>query len=301
MQMTSDVDPENMYNQNIKYVTADLRELYFTGYTRNFLGNTTGYYYYTMRGGKCFIVLLSPRSSQMGLSYIESLSGDYRIIRDSKAMDMLLTNLAHDLTWNDAGIRDAVSPYMLSESDANGLMTDFLRFFLLISIALAVVTILISTISIIKPELSRPIRRLSVYGNPKEILEEAEDELATLPQLATEDMFITEHYFIETTKDGVALVPIDRILWIYKYSTLHKILWHHFSISYTLYINAERHRYIRCPKNTKTDIDGIMDYLSEANHNIYVGFSEENRRRIEARQGDLIFLRKIWAFLSRKV
>jgi hypothetical protein len=44
-----------------------------------------------------------------------------------------------------------------------------------------------------------------------------------------------------------------------------------------------------------------MDYLSEANHNIYVGFSEENRRRIEARQGDLIFLRKIWAFLSRKV
>jgi hypothetical protein len=114
-------------------------------------------------------------------------------------------------------------------------------------------------------------------------------------------MFITEHYFIETSNYGVAIVPIDKIIWIYKYSTLHKFLWHHFSISYTLYITAGKRQYIKCPKNTKTDIDGIIDYLSEANHDILVGFSEENRQKVEELQGDMEILRKILAFLSKRV
>ena len=130
---------------------------------------------------------------------------------------------------------------------------------------------------------------------------QAEEELATLPQLATEDMFITEHFFIETSNFGVAIVPISEILWIYKYSTLHKFLWHHFSISYTLHITAKKRRYIHCPKNIKSDIDGIMDYLAEANHNILVGFSEENRLKVEEIQGDMEFLKKFWKFLSKKV
>ena len=72
-------------------------------------------------------------------------------------------------------------------------------------------------------------------------------------------------------------------------------------ISYTLYITAGKHLYIRCPKNIKSDIDGIMDYLAEANHNILVGFSEENRRKVEAMQGDFIFFRKLLAFLSKRI
>ena len=59
---------------------------------------------------------------------------------------------------------------------------------------------------------------------------QAEEELATLPQLATEDMFITEHFFIEISTDGIAFVPIQEIIWLYKHSTLHKFFWYHFSI-----------------------------------------------------------------------
>ena len=124
-------------------------------------------------------------------------------------------------------------------------------------------------------------RRLRLFGKPAVLLAQAEEELATLPQLATEDMFITEHYFIVLANYGVAVVPIQEIIWIYKYSTLHKILWHHFSISYTLHITANKHVYIQCPKNMKSDIDGIIDYLSEANHEILVGFNEENRLKVK--------------------
>ena len=97
-------------------------------------------------------------------------------------------------------------------------------------------------------------------------------------------MFITEHYFIETSKYGIAIVPIREIIWVYKHSTLHKFFWYHFSISYTLHITANKHLYIHCPKNIKSDIDGIMDYLAEANHDILVGFSEENRLAVQEKQ-----------------
>ncbi len=149
------------------------------------------------------------------------------------------------------------------------------------------------------PLLSPPVRQLSCFGKPAELLAEAEEELATLPQLATDDMFITEHYFIETSKYGIAIVPIREIIWVYKHSTLHKFFWYHFSISYTLHITANKHLYIHCPKNIKSDIDGIMDYLAEANHDILVGFSEENRLAVQE-QGTPLQIEKFLEMLKKE-
>lgn len=58
-----------------------------------------------------------------------------------------------------------------------------------------VLYLLICMVYIRFPVLSPPCQNLIVFGHPGQILAEAEEELATLPQLATEDMFITEHYF----------------------------------------------------------------------------------------------------------
>ena len=160
---------------------------------------------------------------------------------------------------------------------------------------------ILSVLYLMYPVLSPACQDLALFGNPKKLLEQAEEELATLPQLATEDMFITEHFFIETSIYGNAIVPIDEIIWIYKYSTLHKFFWYHFSISYTLHISANKHLYLQCPKNIKSDIDGIMDYLAEANHNILVGFSEENRLKVQEIQGTPMHFEKLIAFLNKRI
>ena len=165
----------------------------------------------------------------------------------------------------------------------------------------ALICLVLFVIYIFFPLLSPCCQDLARFGNPKKLLEQAEEELATLPQLATEDMFITEHFFIETSVYGNAVVPIGEIIWIYKYSTLHKFFWYHFSISYTLHISANRHLYIRCPKNLKSDLDGIIDYLSEANHEILVGFSEANRLKVQEIQGAPMRFEKIIAFLKKRI
>ena len=290
-----------MYNSKEVFAKFNLKNLYFTGYTSKWLDRTRGYYYYTMINSECVVVLLDPNTCNQGEPIIDELTVTGEIIYDSVAARTLLSNLANDLNWSEEGILSAVSSYSISEPDATGLAArTFETFYWLFGIY-SLFSIIIYCLYIAFPVLSLPVQKTRAYGRPADILEEAEEELATLPQLATEDMFITEHYFIETSSYGVAIVPIDAIIWIYKYSTMHKFLWHHFSITYTLYITAGKRHYIKCPKNIKSDIDGIIDYLSEANHDILVGFSEENRLKVEEIQNDFSIVRTITGFLSKRV
>lgn len=283
-----------------RYVHASFQDLKFSGYTNTLRGQTTGYYYYTMYKNQCIIVLLSPRTCEEGLPVIDTLKVTGRIVKGKDNYDKLLSHIAADLDWTDEGIKRQISTYFFSEPDYHPTATRILFVIYFSTMIYTLVYLLACILYIRAPRLSPQCQNLVVFGRPALLLAQAEEELATLPQLATEDMFITEHFFIMTSAYANAIVPIQEIVWIYKHSTLHKFLWYHFSISYTLHITASRHMHIHCPKNTKSDIDGIMDYLAEANHDILVGFSEENRLKVQAVQGKPFHIEKLYALLAHK-
>lgn len=299
--LPDDTSLETAFQGGKQYISTTLSDLKFTGYTQSIFGHTNGYYYYTMRDEECIIVLLSPNTSEEGLPSIEEVTIKGKISKGNENFDTLLSNLSTDLNWTENGIRNKVSSYYISEPGFNHVGNWILFAAIFITGIYALLCIVLSVIYMFFPVLSPACQDLALFGNPKKMLEQAEEELATLPQLATEDMFITEHFFIETSVYGNAIVPIDEIIWIYKYSTLHKFFWYHFSISYTLHISANKHLYIQCPKNIKSDIDGIIDYLSEANHDILVGFNEKNRLKVQEIQGTPMHFEKFIAFLNKRV
>lgn len=288
------------FRENSGYVQAELRELYFTGYTSTRFERTVGYYYYTVWDGVCVLVLLSPITCEEGLPYIDTLHIRGQILYQGEAYQALADALAKDLNWTAQGLKGKISPYILSEPDLNPVLTLLLLLLFAASGIYALISLSLSLAYSLFPVLSPPCRQLGRFGKPSALLAQAEEELATLPQLATEDMFITEHYFIEIASSGIAIVPIREMIWIYKYSTLHKFFWYHFNISYTLYITLNKHVYIKCPKNIKSDIDGIIDYLAEANHSTLVGFSEENRLKVQELQGTSRLLERIVTLLKRR-
>lgn len=298
-QLTSFEHLDTYNRQNSSYVETTLTDLYFTGYTNASLGRTTGYYYYTLPQQKnakghtgktkegsanpqCIIVLLSPSTCEEGLPTIESVHIRGKVLEGTEdaAFQALLDNLSADLDWTKHGISGKVSSCLISEPDFGLLPSMVLMALYFATGGYALLHILLDLLYLRFPVLAPACRRLGRFGRPKELLAQAETELATLPQLATEDMFITEHYFIVLANYGAAVIPIQEIVWIYKHSTLHKFLWYHFSISYTLHVTAHKHLYFQCPKNMKSDIDGIIDYLAEANHDILVGFNEKNRQKV---------------------
>lgn len=293
---------EKAYEKNSAvYIHTTLSDLKFTGYTQTKYGHTTGYFYYTMQDSGCLIVLLAPTTCEQGLPYIEEVNLKGKLCGNTSSFSELRLHLAEDLAWTESGISEKVSEFYFSEPDYNPIANFFLFAAVFLTGGYALGCIFFYILWIFFPVLSPPCQNLALFGKPKDLLEQAEEELATLPQLATEDMFITEHFFIETSNYGVAVVPINEIIWIYKYSTLHKLFWYHFSISYTLHITANKHLYIRCPKNIKSDIDGIIDYLSEANHDILVGFNEKNRLKVQEIQGRPMHFEKLIAFLQKRI
>lgn len=301
LQITDSDSLKSLYTGHERYVHTSLHNLYFTGYTRTSFGRTNGYYYYTMWGDDCLIVLLSPSTCEEGLPEITDIDISACILEDSSSYHMLLKRLSGDLNWTESGIQAKVSSYYLSEPDFKPITNNILIIFLAVSGLYACISIICFLLYLRFPHLAPPCRQLAPFGKPKKLLAQAEEELATLPQLATEDMFITEHFFIETSKFGIAIVPIQEIIWIYKHSTLHKFFWYHFSISYTLHIVANHHVYIQCPKNIKSDIDGIIDYLAEANHDILVGFNEKNRIKVQKIQGTSLRMERFLAYFSKKL
>lgn len=292
---------QSQYRQADTYVRGTFTDLTFSGYTREFWGNTIGYYYYGIRGDQCYILLLSPSTCEEGLPSIESVDASVRIMKGKDTYRQLLAQLSEDLGWTSTGMENQLPDHYFSEPDLHLIGSRLLFLFYFGTMIYTICCLLLYLVYSFVPTLSPTCLDLAIFGHPNTILAKAEEELATLPQLATEDMFITEHYFILTSPYGNAVVPIDEILWIYKHSTLHKILWYHFSISYTLHITANNHFYVKCPKNLKSDIDGIIDYLAEANHNILVGFSEENRVKVQRALGKPFHIEKFIALLRRKV
>lgn len=292
---------EHAYEENIEYVNVTFENLTFTGYTTTRFGSTNGYWYYGVKDDACYIVLMAPSTCQEGLPIIESVSTKCRIVDNRDVYDEFLTELAADLEWSLTGISNQLPDVYYSEPDYNPIANFILLLIYFGALIYSIGSIILYCLYISIPVMAPACQNLIVFGNPKKMLDEAEEELATLPQLATEDMFITEHYFIMTSPYANAIVPIKEILWIYKHSTLNKFLWYHFSISYTMHITATKHFYMQCPKNIKSDIDGIIDYLAEANHDILVGFTEENRMKVQEKQGKPFHIEKLAALLQKKV
>lgn len=292
---------KQLTKESNSYLSITFPTLYFTGYTSTIGGKTSGYYYYALLDKQCLIVQLTPSTCEEGLPSISHCNVTGYLQKENDAFEQLITNMSNDLKWTDSGMKEQFGSYYLSEPSYSSWQTNFVRLFYIASCAYSVIYFLIHFIYACFPLLSPSCRKLGRFGRAKDLLMQAEDELATLPQLATEDMFITENFFIELAPTGVAIVPIQEIIWVYKHSTLHNFLWYHFVISYTLHITANNHFYIQCPKNIKSDIDGIMDYLAEANHNILVGFNEENRKKVQEIQNRSIHFERFIEFLKQRI
>lgn len=301
MELSDQAQLATLASAGTQYISTTLTDLNFTGYTQTRFGFITGYYYYTMRVDGCYLVLLSPRTCEEGLPKIDAVTVRAILRRQPESFSQLAQNLAEDLGWTTSGFYKEVSDCIISEPGFGLIGCYVLLACFFLTAGYALLSIVLFTLYALFPVLSPASRQLGLYGKRGELLSQAEEELATLPQLATEDMYITEHFFIAFANKAVTVIPIDEIVWIYKYSTLHNILWYHFSISYTLHITANKHLYIQFPKNMKSDIDGIIDYLSEANHNILVGFNEKNRKAVQAMPGVTRFTDGLVAFFKQKI
>ena len=190
---------EAAYKDSDRYVKTTLKKLYFTGYTMKDGNDIKGYYYYCMRDEHCSIVLLAPSTCEEGLPSIDKLTVVGKIVKGKGTYTQFVNKLSKDLKWDSKGLSDTITGCYLNEPEYHLKTTIFMFVFYFGTLIYAVISLIFYILCIRFPVLAPACQNLVVFGNPHTLLAEAEEELATLPQLATEDMFITEHYFIMTS------------------------------------------------------------------------------------------------------
>lgn len=272
---------EQLYEDNETYLKVSLDDLYFTGYTNESLGNVRGYYYYAKWGKKYVIVLVSPNSCQQGISHMDKYEARVKIEPDPKAFDSLFSRLATDLKWNASGVREHMETCLLSEPAAHGFIVVASVLAYAVAFLYGVANFLAYLVYIINPLLSPFCRILGKKEEAKAKMEQAEEELSQRPQLASEDVFVTENFFIETSETEFCIVPLQDIIWIYRHAGLHFVFGKVRPVREALYVITKTNGPFKCVALRQEDIDGVIDYLGEANKDILIGYTEDNRIKAE--------------------
>lgn len=272
---------EQLYEDNETYLKVSLEDLNFTGYTNEAWRNVRGYYYYAKWGKKYVIVLVSPNSCQQGISHMDTYEARVKIEPEPKAFDKLFTLLATDLKWNSSGVRDHMENCLLSEPSAHGFSVVASLFVYAAAFVYGIVNFFAYLVYMINPLLSPFCKILGKKGEAKGKMEQAEEELSQRPQLASEDVFVTENFFIETSETEFCIVPLQDIIWIYRHAGLHFVFGKVRPVREALYVITKTQGPFKCVALRQEDIDGVIDYLSEANKDILIGYTEENRVKAE--------------------
>ena len=165
------------YEENEKYIRCTFTDLQFTGYTQEGQFQTNGYYYYGMAGDQLMIVLLTPSSCDEGLPEISSITVTGKLMEGKSSFEQLLGHLSKDLDWTEEGISSQLCSFYFSEPDYH-IHTTWIVFAVYFGTFLyALISLILYLIYIRFPAMSPCCQNLIIFGSPKEILAEAEEEL----------------------------------------------------------------------------------------------------------------------------
>lgn len=282
-EVTSTDEIATYYSDTDRFIEIQVPVLYYTGYDYVKRGEIRGSYYYTFMDEKCVLLLLSTPTNNEGNLEITDLTVRGKLVKGNTTYKDLLVSLSSDLEWTYEGLSNIMFPIVISEVDYS--MAESYGFFALlcVSFVISLYSLVSNIISLIYPGLSPSCLHLRKSGNSAGLLYQANEEFLNDKILSTETMFITRHYFIELSKYGIAVIPLNKIIWVYKHSIFSHFLWFQTRLTYTLRLITANGQ-TDCLRQKKEDADAMIIYLQSFHPDLLVGFSNENKMEAKKRK-----------------
>lgn len=262
------------------YAEVNIDELTYTGYDYYHRGTRFASYYYNISNNVCTFVLVKNKGEKAE-PILKNHTSKARLTDNNEKTEELTALLAADLSWTSEGLKSITSTVMIDETMYHS--TGYI--YLAVSLVVIFVFILLYMISNLLifsiPELHPSCRYLLKLTNGKKNIRSVCMEVNNRVILKTDTLILTKHYLIITSLFNFEIIPIGRIIWAYEHSKWHHILWHKTKLSYTLSILYGHKILIDSTKNTKEDIDTILEYFHENYENMIIGYTEKNRIRAQ--------------------
>lgn len=255
------------------FLEITVPDLFYTGYDEIRNSVKIGSYYYAFIDDTCIFFLLKNTSDTTLTSELKDVTIKVKRIEDSEKIAALREYFSADLLWTDEDLGKMSSTYIFSEPDAFAIQDYFLLVLLSIFIILTVVSIIVSFIFISLPYYSPFCKYLSNESSKRHALLTANDEYISSKMFCCGNTTIMKNYFLELDKYKVELIPLDQMIWIFKYSNISKLN----GLSYTIVIHTTLGK-VKIKNKHKFDADSILNYLEQNIPTIIIGYSKENER-----------------------
>ncbi len=272
---------QDAYKKGELYIKANIPVLYHTGQEHYVNGKSEGQYYYTLEDGRCYFFLLSNsflnkhKEAQTVPPVLNDVTVNAIITTNSKSLSMLINMISMELDWSFAGMSSVTSHYIINELDFDYYKGMVILWTYRILLLICVIIITHSIICIIFPKLDPAVFRLIRYGRLNSQLKLAEQEMSAAIHLKQGNFIITEHFLINLSTNNFVLIPLEQIVWAYKFSSYHMLRRRRRKITYTLFLHGKKKLAIRVPHLSKSDANAILSYLDSNNSDILVGYRKE--------------------------
>ena len=265
------------YHNGTSYVNARLSNLYYTGVNRTSGRKVKGYYYYCLYDNNCYYILISPSvlgldgNSQTPPATLSEFNCKAKLDSNTAEIDTLNSMVSTNLNWTSQSLNMMSRKVLINQYR----MSQGKEYILLALIAfvslLAILHELIIVISLINPLYSRTVLRLSRYGNKTELYQAACDEFESSHAYAP-GITLTDNFFIAYDKHNIHIVPLNVIVWAYKFGTMQTIMLRH-NISYSLSVVANDKKHYIVHHKTKDAVELVLNALQTRFPEILIGYS----------------------------
>lgn len=263
------------------YVTYTSGTLYYTGYDHSTNGRMDGHYYYEILDDTCAFYLLKSTYKNAP----ETLKGVQitgKLVLSEKLYDDLINKVSQEFQWTTSGLSSISNGIVLSEVHHHPVTSFIIALILLSSITAVIIHFGILIYNIFNPYTAFTFVRLGNARKRSRLIHSAEQEFENNVLFVSDNMYITDNFFLHVSQTAMDIIPLSDIVWAYKHSNLHKFFGFGHNITYTLRI-ITKHKYVyEIPGKTKEASDALLDTISQMHPEILIGYSIENKKNFTA-------------------
>jgi|GEM_PF-3581992 len=275
-------DLYSTYSQGYNYVNVTVDTLYDSGLDCVRNGKQVGRYYYAFENNYCYFFLISNKQldsyvkkNGSSLSTLDNITVNAAIQNNPKVMHEIIAHVSHGLSWTHTGMDNSTSGYIISEPDFPFIKTLVIFIILLVLTIISALFILYSLVCICCPYLYKSVIKLRHYGKIREHIRLANDELKQDLLLNDGHFIITRNYLMIRSIDDFQIIPLNNIVWAYKFSSYRPFKYKNRKITYTLCIYGKHNVSLISPHNLKTNTDNVLECLHNHYPDILIGYSRE--------------------------
>lgn len=269
--------PSSRLNENTRYAAFEEVTVHSTGYCFEKGGKARGYYYYAFIGDDCLFFLLKNSTCNDGQETLTLKDLRGSVFMNPSVLNLLITNLAADLSWDSAQLNNLTKPFLINEMNYHFHLSLIFYGVLFFISLLTLLSACLSLFYIMRPSASPVCGSFFYPGRSVRRLLLAEREISENCLVQGKNFYITKHFIIELGSSYTHILLIKNLAWVYSHNGSLSIFGRKRKVRHIItYYNKRKHA-VHSVYNRKKAVDTILGFLRDYYPEILNGYTPENQ------------------------